>query len=262
MKGVLLTKYYVNYYGYSHQGYCRGINQDNFICVDQYMDPEQEALTAPLHDRIPVRDQILLGVFDGMGGEECGEKASLIAARCAAKYSFSGNEVQDLLGICTKANQEICRFMDENMISSMGTTAAMIGFSRKGVTICNVGDSKIFRYSQGTLKQISYDHVSIAPFGMKPPLSQNLGIRPEEMIIDPYVAQGDYHGGDIYLICSDGLTDMVDQEEITEIIKNTEWDEMMGMLMRRALEHGGRDNISIILCRIEANSIFGFLSRR
>ena len=72
----------------------------------------------------------------------------------------------------------------------MGTTAAILAFTGNGVTLCNIGDSKIFRFCDGELEQISKDHVTVAAYGVKPPLSQNLGISPTELIIDPYLAQG------------------------------------------------------------------------
>ena len=96
------------------------------------------------------------------------------------------------------------------------------------------------------------DHVAVCPFGKKPPLSQNLGIPPAEMLIDPYFARGIYRDGDYYLICSDGLTDMVSPESIQKILYASQNSEAASLeMLRTALFNGGKDNITFILCRIE-----------
>ena len=133
----------------------------------------------------------------------------------------------------------------------MGTTAAMLLFSKKDITLCNIGDSKVFSFSEGELEQISKDHVVISAFGTKPPLSQSLGIPPNELLIEPYLAQGRYKNGDIYLICSDGLTDMVMLDEIRGILVNYSIQEASSALVSKALENGGRDNITIILLGVK-----------
>ena len=98
------------------------------------------------------------------------------------------------------------------------------------------------------------DHVTVAAFGVKPPLSQNLGIQPTELVIDPYFARGPYNDGDIYLICSDGLTDMVTSEEISKILTSAEvLNNAIEKLLEKALTNGGRDNVTIVLCKIERN---------
>ena len=144
----------------------------------------------------------------------------------------------------------------------MGTTAAMLVFAEKEVVLCNIGDSKIFRLCDGTLEQISKDHVAVSAFGVKPPLSQNLGIPPNELVIDPYLARGPYNDGDIYLICSDGLTDMVSVDEITEVLVSKPIEEAITLLLDKALANGGKDNTTIILCKIERQSGWFFKRKR
>ena len=133
----------------------------------------------------------------------------------------------------------------------MGTTAALLVFGKTEIALCNIGDSKIFRFANDELEQISIDHYSVAAHGLKPPLSQNLGIPITEMIIDPHVAKGSYNDGDIYLLCSDGLTDMVTTDDMTQILINTRFEDTVNRLIERALENGGKDNITIIMCKVE-----------
>ncbi len=214
------------------------------------MDSSFMPLEFPLTGCITHEKAELLGVFDGMGGEECGEVASLLASREAALVELSGEPVNELLKFCQSANAKICDYAERNGIRCMGTTAAMLAFTNQGIALCNIGDSRIFRFAEGELRQISVDHVGVSAYGMKPPLSQNLGIPPSEMVIDPYVARGHYNNGDVYLICSDGLTDMLTTDEITETIERG-FSGAAERLLGRALENGGKDNITIILCRVE-----------
>lgn len=255
-------QYSISYWCTSHIGNVRSTNQDNFICDGRFMDINDGTITFPLCGTRVSKDHSVFGIFDGMGGEECGEVASYIAARDASAMEVGKDPLTAFSQFCQKANTDICNYASENGISAMGTTAAMLAFTTKGITLCNIGDSKIFRFCNGLLEQISEDHLAVAAFGVKPPLSQNLGIPPTELIIDPYLAQGFYSPGDIYLICSDGLTDMVTTEEITGILCAKPADEATGELLNKALENGGRDNISIILCKIERKSGWFFSRMR
>ena len=140
----------------------------------------------------------------------------------------------------------------------MGTTAAMLLCEDGELTLCNVGDSKVFRFSGDDMRQISKDHVSASPFGTKPPLSQNLGIPPDVLLIDPYLSHGRCKDGDRYLLCSDGLTDMLTSDEIAVIVRDNPIGEAATMLVEQALEHGGKDNITVILLEIKRKSRFRF----
>ena len=159
--------------------------------------------------------------------------------------------MDDLLAFCRSANERICDYAAETGASAMGTTAAMLVCAENEIILCNIGDSKVFRLSGKKLEQISKDHCAAAAYGSKSPLSQNLGIPVSDMIIEPYVAKGRYQIGDRYLICSDGLTDMVSLEEIRSVLVRTEFDKSIDRLLELALEHGGMDNITMILCKVE-----------
>ncbi|MDO4616732.1 MAG: protein phosphatase 2C domain-containing protein [Lachnospiraceae bacterium] len=240
--------YTIRYACLSHVGNIRRINQDNFLCNGMILenpgDPAAMAGTAAS------TEDPAFGIFDGMGGEECGEIASRIAAETADSFVFS-RPSEELADFCFDANAEICEFADRNGIASMGTTAALIVFGRKRITVCNIGDSRIYRFSKGELTRISVDHVvNVYGSGRKPPLSQNLGIPEEEMILEPYLAEGKYSDKDRYLLCSDGLTDMVTEEEIALILQAAEVERAAAGLLERALKNGGRDNITIILCSV------------
>lgn len=252
--------YSISYSCISHTGKIRNTNQDNFICDGHFMEVNDVNTVFPLCGIKSSKETLLIGIFDGLGGEERGEIASYIAAKTASTIEIGKDIVSDLLQFCQKANADICDNANESEVSAMGTTAAILAFTGDGVTLCNIGDSRIFRFCDGVLEQISKDHVAVSAFGVKPPLSQNLGIPPNELIIEPYLAQGAYNDGDIYLICSDGLTDMVTNEEISEVLGSKTIGEAITELLDKALCKGGRDNITIVLCKIERE--LSWLSKR
>ena len=260
--------YNIKYSCVSHKGRVRRLNQDNFFCQGRYLLPERTDTSVALNGEFSSKDNQVLAVFDGMGGEECGEIAAYIAAKDVSGLNIGANPASELSMFCYKANDDICNYADLNGISAMGTTAAILGFTKKGVSLCNIGDSKIFRFSNSRLEQISTDHISVAAFGIKPPLSQNLGIPSTEMIIEPYLANGKYHDGDIYLICSDGLTDMVSPAEISGVLGASDCENAASALLDLALSNGGRDNITIITVYVQCStnvifdSLMNFLDKK
>lgn len=243
--------YKIHYSCLSHIGNIRNNNQDNFICDGYYMNTDNNWIDFPICGTKTNREKVTFGVFDGLGGEECGEIASYIASKTASTIKIGKEADFDLFQYCHNANTEICNYATLHDVSAMGTTVAMIVFAKKEIVLCNIGDSKIFKLSDKKMKQISKDHIGISAFGVKPPLSQNLGIPPTELIIEPYISKEPYNDGDIYLICSDGLTDMVSIEEITKLIESRPIEESIILLLDKAIENGGKDNITIILCKIE-----------
>ncbi len=250
-------QYNISYSCVSHAGKVRSVNQDNIICDGHFLNSDGKTdIKFPLSGTKSSKELSLFGVFDGLGGEACGEIASYIAAKNASRLNLGDDAISDLSFFCKKTNADICNYAAKNGISSMGTTAAMLAFTEKEIVLCNIGDSKILRFHEGALEQVSVDHVTVSVFGMKPFLSQNLGIPSTEMIIEPYFAHGWYDKDDIYVICSDGLVDMVSNEEISEILTSVPFEKAIAKLLDKALANGGKDNISIILCKIESPKSF------
>ena len=107
----------------------------------------------------------MLAVFDGMGGESCGEMAASAAVEALGgfyeenKKTLKKEPVVFLTEACENMNEAVCRYSNENCIRSMGTTMALLSFSEKAIYACNLGDSRIYRHFQGKFQQISTDHV-------------------------------------------------------------------------------------------------------
>lgn len=254
----------IHYFLLSHIGKCRSVQQDNYVCCGHFLKDSAGGGFSSRSGRISCRSAPLFGVFDGMGGEELGEVASALAAREAASLRIGKDAVADMARFYESANRLICSYAQEHGIGSMGTTAALLCFDPRAVTVSNLGDSKVFRFSDGRLQQISRDHLGPAPFGAKAPLSQNLGIPPEELVLEPYYSRGPVRAGDLFLLCSDGLTDMVSPGEIQRILAGEPLDRAAAVLLDTALAQGGRDNVTILLCRVERawSAMLGRLFRR
>ena len=234
-------------YGYMcHQGRIRSVNQDNLVCEKVCLPMDHKSMEGPVYGVAAPGEKPVFAVFDGMGGEERGEAASFIAANLMKDWPMDGTEAS-LEVFCLEANHEICRFAEENRLGTCGTTAAILLFTEEAVVGCNVGDSRIYRINQGAMERLSEDHVLDMGPGRKPPLLQFLGLPEDDMRISPEIFRLEAVQGDRFLICSDGLTDMISEKEILEIIQETSWEEAADRLLTRALAAGGRDNITFFL---------------
>lgn len=245
-----------------NMGRRRSNNEDNFCFDNRILPRENTGLKTAVEINKELQRQQFYGVFDGMGGESYGEEASFLAADTARTSEkvladFIYPPKKYLTDLVQKMNAAVCGKSESLESGRMGSTAVMLYLSGNYAYVCNVGDSRAFRLRQGGFQQISEDHTD-AKFlaeqgikGRKPSLTQHLGIWPEEMILEPYVAKGELQDGDQYLLCSDGLTDMVDNVDICAIMKEAESPgQCVDTLISRALENGGRDNVTVIVVRI------------
>ena len=238
-------------------------NEDNFYFDNRLLPKENKGLkTAVAIEQMLEREQCY-GVFDGMGGESYGEEASFIAAAVAKNSEklladFIYPPRQYLTDLVLKMNEMVCDKSEQLGSGRMGSTAVMLYLSGEYAYVCNVGDSRAFRLRRDEFLQISENHTD-ARFlaeqgikGRKPSLTQHLGIWPDEMVLEPYVAKGELQDGDQFLLCSDGLTDMVSNAQICAIMKEHEdVRHCVDALIAKALENGGKDNVTVILVRVK-----------
>lgn len=250
--------YRINYAYICHAGKVRPNNEDNFWCCGEIL-PAQNPGMQEVRSSVRLRESLpVLTVFDGMGGESQGEMAAYLASLEFGKFyeQNKGKLRQDpeafLLEACQTMNQAVCSYGRTNRINAMGTTMAMIVFGKRSVYICNLGDSRIYQQNLGHIRQISSDHVlRNFTFG-KAPLTQFLGVEESEMKLEPFVKTLEYQDGDRYLLCSDGVTDMLSDEEIEVIMASgTSVADTVQLLMKQVLDKGARDNATIILCEVQ-----------
>ncbi len=208
----------------------------------------------------------LLVVADGMGGAAAGEVASKIFVDTAAEVipdvrNLSENGVADRVQEAFRlANKRILGRASENPHQQgMGCTAELMVFSGEGYVIGHVGDSRTYLFRQGRLRQITADHTLIqdlidrsvvTPEEAKRHSLRNLILRAvgtgETLAVD--LIRGKITAGDLFLLCSDGLTSMVDDRLIEATLSRSGGlVDKVEELIDLAKEAGGYDNITIIL---------------
>lgn len=244
----------------SNIGKVRKANEDNFYFDGTVLPQENHGQRIPLHFESD-KEEVCLAVFDGMGGFDHGEAASFAAAielKEILKQPRQADGMEMYLEELTqRLNLAVCDAKASLSSNRMGSTAALLYFCNGLVYVSNVGDSRIFGLRGSQMIQISYDHTDEAYMkergivGRKPRLTQYLGMNPDEVLLEPYIQSGNVRGGDTYLICSDGLTDMMTPEEIRDVLMSGESARKCAeALINGALEHGGRDNVTVIVCRV------------
>ena len=206
-------------------------------------------------------------VADGMGGAQAGEVASRLAVSHFAE-GLPGEEAEGserrLARAVQEANAEIHALSEADARrAGMGTTLTAAYVGRGQVSFAHVGDSRAYRLRDGELERITEDHSLVEELLRQGRLTEEeaeehpqrsiitraLGPEPEVEVDTFTVAAAD---GDVYLICSDGLTSMVADGALADIMREApDITTAADRLVAAALEAGGRDNVTVVLFRIE-----------
>jgi PPM family protein phosphatase len=213
-----------------------------------------------------LEDHHLFVIADGMGRHAAGEVASQLCVDAISEAFRTGSfgaqpqaslprRAAKLRGSILLANQRVRTAANENdQYNGMGTTVVCAYFSQNNqrVYIAHVGDSRCYRLRGGKLVQITTDH-TLGAAGIKgvsaSVLSRAVGIE-ENVEVD--VTMESPLPGDIYLLCSDGLSRMVQNEEIQATLESASTlEEATKILIDKANQGGGRDNITTILVRVD-----------
>lgn len=260
----------------SDKGRIRNNNEDNFYFNGTYLNPENRDEHNFFADN-PSGSEIMYGVFDGMGGEALGEEASLITAQTVKKYhdKLKGGRIKDnksaILKSISDANTKICNKIVESGERRIGTTFALLSISDDTAQVYNVGDSRVYLYRNKKLTQISVDDTTaqrLVNMGVitkekakthedRHKLTQHLGIFADEMIVEPHISEKiRIEKGDMFILCSDGLTDMVENEEIQSIMRKSGDSRTAAQsLVETALKNGGRDNVTVTVISADTKSL-------
>lgn len=249
--------YQIEYAYTCHIGKIRNNNEDNFWCCGDSLEAQNQGMSHIRSGYMKQSEYPLLAVFDGMGGESCGEMAAFLAAEACGEHFKTAkdgirNDPEEFLNeICESMNQAICDYGRTNKINSMGTTAALLAFAEDAVYSCNLGDSRIYKSDREKFYLISQDHVLGRSLFGKAPLTQYLGMEEENLQLEPSISRQEIKIGDRFLLCSDGITDMLSDGEIADILsRDIPVAKTVEILVDRALKKGGRDNITVVLCEI------------
>ncbi len=197
---------------------------------------------------------------DGLGGHNAGEVASALAVTVTHEQILQGlkdagsNRTDDETGLSSisrvveqaviHANSAIhAKAQKEAEYRGMGTTIVVCVFHDDLITTAHVGDSRLYRKRGQNFTQLTEDHFTW------PWLDRALGVE-EDVLVD--VMEESVLPGDTYLLCSDGLTDMVNDSDIQATLTehDSDLDQAARELVQRANENGGKDNISVILVKI------------
>jgi PPM family protein phosphatase len=208
----------------------------------------------------------LFVVADGMGGAQAGEVASKAAAESFAGELPPSSPERVLEETIEGANRTIHKLaLEDPGLAGMGTTttAAIVDLEAEEVAIGHVGDSRAYRLRDGRFEQLTRDHSLVEEMRRKGQLTdaqaedhpqrsiitRALGPEPEVQVDLQTVPTQD---GDVFLICSDGLTTMLDDEQITRILtRATSLGAAVRALVDEANRAGGRDNITVVAFRLE-----------
>jgi len=212
----------------------------------------------------------LIAVADGMGGHAGGEVASAIAINTLQQLlpvindpAIDLDSRADLfLNISYEIDAEILRVSKKKPeLSGMGTTLTALSLTDNQVDLLHIGDSRCYCWRDNKLEKLSYDHTV-----MQELLDQGR-LTPEEVFdhpqrslltqalmgdsgIDPVLMSYEVKVGDKFLLCSDGLTNVLSELEIAKIIKSADADELLDQLINKTKAKGAPDNITIIWAQI------------
>lgn len=247
--------------GMTDVGNAREHNEDDF-----YLSEGNEALCV---------------VADGMGGHRSGEVASAMAIKAMVEYyretmseadfsaeSVNGEDTVDLIQrrlrqAVLKANSAVfTAASDSELYRGMGTTVVSGYFTNEGVYFANIGDSRAYRLRDGKLQQRTEDHSlaneyvrmgilaaeDIEYFPYKNVITRACGLT-DEVEVDVHYEE--LQVGDLFLFCTDGLTDMVRDNQIEEmLVEEQDIEALCKQLVDQANQNGGDDNITLILAKV------------
>jgi PPM family protein phosphatase len=242
---------------FTHRGAVRAGNEDT-IAVGDWIT--SAPMPAPVVLEHTLAAPLICLVADGMGGHAAGEVASRTVAEHISRRAAEATDEAAMAQLLHEANDELFGLMNESPVwYGMGTTVAGVALAPSGVLVFNVGDSRVYRIEPAYLVQLSTDDTP----GPKLPdgrtavytssiISQVLGgygpDRPGEGI-EPHVLREPLADGTRYLICSDGLTDLLDQAAIEQFLGDDD-QASAAALFEAAMARGGDDNISLLLLRL------------
>ena len=203
----------------------------------------------------------LFAVADGMGGAKAGEIASGLAAAALKETDGDGSDGEErAAALIQEANRRVFRRANEDReASGMGTTVTVAIVESDRVAFGHVGDSRAYLIREGDIEQLTDDHSLVAELvrgGKLTPeeaeshpqrsvITRAVGTEPD---VDVDTFSVEPHPGDLFLICSDGLTDMVDDRTIIQAVEKhrDDLDEAAKALVGAANRGGGEDNITVV----------------
>lgn len=258
-------------FGLTDRGRVRKGNEDQFLITTLSPTGEHSG-----HDCGEEQGQLLV-VADGMGGHQGGEHASAMAVDLMERFAYQslgqspvaqGSEDQilrELNEALHRTDAQVCRLASQRPdLWGMGTTVTLAYIFRNEAFIAHVGDSRCYLFRDGELHRLTHDHTLVQE------LVDRGTIRPEDAAVhqwrhvitnvvggtktgvQPEARKAHLEPGDILLLCSDGLTEMVSDEEIADRLRREDDPQRVcKKLISQANQRGGRDNVTVVVARFE-----------
>ena len=207
-------------------------------------------------------DRAVFAVADGMGGHLAGEVASRMAIEAVQRMARENERpgIAALREAVACAHETILAHAQDNIeCAGMGTTLSVLWLGENYAYIAHVGDSRIYRLREGSLTQITQDHSLVEELVRAGLITREQArTHPRRNIItralgthgenEPDLLVTDVQDGDVFLLCTDGLTGMVPDDEIERTLRDCGIEAAADRLLALALDAGGRDNVTLILC--------------
>ena len=260
----------------SHSGYHRAKNEDHFFVTRLSRTLQTMITSLPAEDVPALAEEVnyVMVVADGMGGHAAGELASRTAISALVGlalevpdwiFKIDEEHVPEIERRSRKYVQEVGAMLVEHgrrdaALRGMGTTLTVVRSLGRDLLITHVGDSRAYLLRGGGLHRLTRDHTfaqllvdsgrlapdDVAMSRHRHVLTNALGGSIEDVQVDTDRLQ--LEDGDRLLLCSDGLTDLVDDQTITNILRETtRSSDACERLVQRALDNGGRDNVTVIV---------------
>ena len=239
----------------SRVGNVRSNNEDMILAYDRFIRSDiYQTVLAPEN-----LDRFIVAVADGMGGHNAGEVASELVLQNLKFYfndlpkGLTSGELEEVMNEWLQSIHQTvnARGRANKSMSEMGTTLVGLIYYGKRFFWLNCGDSRLYRLRDGQLEQLTTDHSLINTNGEKKHsnvITNCIGAGCDDTFIDMIEFTNNFLPGDTYVLCTDGLNDMVPDEVIREMLVNGA---TANALCEEAINAGGFDNVSVCVLRVE-----------
>ena len=239
----------------SRVGNVRSNNEDMILAYDRFIRSDiYQTVLAPEN-----LDRFIVAVADGMGGHNAGEVASELVLQNLKFYfndlpkGLTSGELEEVMNEWLQSIHQTvnARGRANKSMSEMGTTLVGLIYYGKRFFWLNCGDSRLYRLRDGQLEQLTTDHSLINANGEKKHsnvITNCIGAGCDDTFIDMIEFTNNFLPGDTYVLCTDGLNDMVPDEVIREMLVNGA---TANALCEEAINAGGFDNVSVCVLRVD-----------